>query len=64
MNATELRRQLQGTADAILSDWTREDLRYSLNKSRQHKGGLSLMEIAECIKETLGGDTAVLKQNL
>lgn len=53
MKAKELREKLQTNANRLLSDWTRHDLIMVLKKTRQERGGLSLMEIAEVIKETL-----------
>ena len=65
MNATQLREQLQTYSARLLSDWTREDLQRILEKTRQQRGGIALMEIADVIREVLNPEEVrALKDDL
>lgn len=48
---TNLRELIQNEEDKIESDRTKLELFYALKNTRQEKGGLSLLEISETIKE-------------
>lgn len=54
--AQKMREELQNESARILSDWTREDLIHQLKRTREERGGLSLMEIAEIMKEVFTPD--------
>ncbi len=65
MNATQLRRILQVNSGKLLSEWTREDLARVMKRTRQERGGLSLIEIAEVIRESLQPEEVEqIKKNL
>ena len=65
MNVTQLREQLQTYSARLLSDWTREDLQRILEKTRQQRGGIALMEIADVIREVLNPEEVrALKDDL
>ena len=65
MNVTQLREQLQTDSARLLSDWTREDLQRILEKTRQQRGGIALMEIADVIREVLNPEEVrALKDDL
>ena len=58
MTAQETREALQNESARLLSDWTRQDLKHYLKRTREQSGGLSLMEIAEVIKEVFTKEEA------
>lgn len=65
MNATELRRKLQPEGTRMMSEWIREDLVKVLEKCRDERTGLAIMEVAEVIKEVWAAeDIKILKNNL
>lgn len=65
MNGLDIRHQLQSEATKVMSDWTHEDLVQVLQRTRGEKGGLSLMEIAQCFSEVFfPEEIAMIKNNL
>lgn len=53
MNATQLRRNMQTKEQMERCETIRHELSIAVRNTRIHFGGISLMEIAEVIKENL-----------
>jgi hypothetical protein len=65
MNGLEMRHQLQNEGAKVMSDWTHQDLVHVLSRTQGEKGGLSLMEVAECMREVFTSEQlAMIKNNL
>lgn len=65
MNGLDIRHLLQSEAAKVMSDWTHEELLHVLNKTRSEKGGLSLMEVSDCLTMVFSPEEiAMIKNNL
>ncbi len=63
MDAKQLREELQKQRQLLISEWTRDELIVSLKKTREQRGGLSLLEISDVIKSVLSEEEVTYLKN-